>query len=271
MRILGWPAIDAGARSSHPDGELAVIVVAVGSLLLVEDDRAEAVLVEDLIADAVSDIRVVWVQSMAHERGVEYIGFAVDGAKRMQSLINDLLTFSRVGRLNTSETEVDLDTTLDTALANLAAAIEESDAEIVRPQQPLPQIVGDAMLLTMLWQNLFGNAVKFRHKDRPPRVVIECEQGTGNHDGEWLLSVSDNGIGIPDEFSDKVFVIFQRLHGREVYAGTGVGLALVKKIVEHHGGTVWIDPSYTDGTRFNFTLPVPVDTADSTALEGAQA
>ncbi|HEX5254858.1 MAG TPA: CHASE3 domain-containing protein [Mycobacterium sp.] len=204
------------------------------------------------------------------ERGIEYIGFAVDGAKRMQALINDLLTFSRVGRLGTTETEVQLDATLDAGLANLAVAIEETDAQFVRPAQ-LPQIVGDPMLLTMLWQNLIGNAVKFRHKDRRPRVVIECTPGAGTHDGEWLLSVADNGIGIPEEFSDKVFVIFQRLHGRDVYAGTGVGLALVKKIIEYHGGTVRIDTSYTDGTRFEFTLPMPepVDEADSVALEGA--
>ena len=189
------------------------------------------------------------------ERGIEYIGFAVDGAKRMQALINDLLTFSRVGRLGTTETDVNLDTTLDSGLANLAAALEESDAEIVRPDA-LPRIKGDPMLLTMLWQNLIGNAVKFRHKGRRPRVVIECAPGTGNHDGEWVITLSDNGIGIPAEFADKVFVIFQRLHGRDVYAGTGVGLALVKKIVEHHGGTIRIDTSRTEGTRFEFTLPM---------------
>jgi signal transduction histidine kinase len=207
------------------------------------------------------------------ERGIEYIGFAVDGAKRMQALINDLLTFSRVGRLGTTATAVDLDATLDAAVSNLAVAIEESDAEIVRPQQPLPQIVGDPTLLTMLWQNLIGNAVKFRHVDRTPRVVIECQPGAGIHDGEWLVSVSDNGIGIPVQFTDKVFVIFQRLHGREVYTGTGVGLALVKKIVEHHGGAVWIDTSYTDGTRIEFTLPMPAsvetDAQRPAALEGA--
>ncbi|OBB91478.1 histidine kinase [Mycobacterium sp. 852002-30065_SCH5024008] len=204
------------------------------------------------------------------ERGIEYIGFAVDGAKRMQALINDLLTFSRVGRLGATETDVDLDTALDSGLANLSTAIEESDAEIVRPDA-LPRIKGDPMLLTMLWQNLIGNAVKFRHKDRRPRVVIECAPGTGIHDGEWLITLSDNGIGIPPEFADKVFVIFQRLHGRDVYAGTGVGLALVKKIVEHHGGTIRIDPTRTEGTRFEFTLPMPeaVAEADSDALEGA--
>ncbi|WP_082964594.1 CHASE3 domain-containing protein [Mycobacterium sp. E796] len=186
------------------------------------------------------------------ERGIEYIGYAVDGAKRMQVLINDLLTFSRVGRLATMQTEVDLGTALDAGLANLAAAIEETDAEIVRPTEPLPVIMGDPTLLTMLWQNLIGNAVKFRHKDRRPRVVIDCERRA---DG-WLLSVSDNGIGIAEEFAEKVFVIFQRLHGRDVYSGTGVGLALCKKIVEQHGGTVWVDSTYTDGTRLQFTLPI---------------
>ena len=190
------------------------------------------------------------------ERGVEYIAYAVDGAKRMQVLINDLLSFSRVGRLGITETEVDLDTTLDAALTNLAIAIDESDAEIVRPEQALPRFVGDPTLLTMLWQNLIGNAVKFRHPDRPPRVVIDSEQGTGDRDGEWLLSVSDNGIGIAEEFVDKVFVIFQRLHLRDVYTGTGVGLAICKKIVEYYGGTIWIDTSYADGTRFEFTLPI---------------
>jgi len=202
------------------------------------------------------------------ERGVEYLGFAVDGAKRMQVLINDLLSFSRVGRLGTIETEVDLDTTLDAALDNLAAAIEESGTEIVRPKQPLPRVVGDPTLLTMLWQNLIGNAVKFRHIDRRPRIAINCEQGSGNRDGEWLLTVSDNGIGIPEEFAEKVFVIFQRLHGRDVYSGTGVGLALCKKIVEHHGGAIWVDTTYTDGTRFQFTIPIAVEQKSLLVLEG---
>jgi signal transduction histidine kinase len=204
------------------------------------------------------------------ERGVEYIEYAVDGAKRMQALINDLLSFSRVGRLGTKQIEVDLDTALDAGLANLAAAIEESEVEIVRPKQPLPRIIGDPVLLTMLWQNLIGNAVKFRRQDRRPRVVIECEDGTGDHEGEWLLSLSDNGIGIGEEFADTVFVIFQRLHGREVYSGTGVGLALCKKIVEHHGGAIWVDTSYTDGTRFQFTLPVPVVVESRAAAGGAR-
>jgi signal transduction histidine kinase len=200
------------------------------------------------------------------ERGIEYIDFAVDGAKRMQVLINDLLTFSRVGRLNSAEAEVELDAALNAALANLTVAIEESGAEIVRPAEPLPQIVGDPTLLAMLWQNLIGNAMKFRRDGVSPRIVIECRQ---DGDEQWLITMSDNGIGIAPEFVDKVFIIFQRLHGRDAYGGTGIGLALCKKIVEHHGGTIWIDTSYTEGTRFRFTLPIPEPIEDSeTTLEG---
>ncbi|HEV7423151.1 MAG TPA: CHASE3 domain-containing protein [Mycobacterium sp.] len=196
------------------------------------------------------------------ERGVEYIGFAVDGAKRMQVLINDLLTFSRVGRLSITQDDVDLDATLETALGNLTTAIDESGAEIVRPA-PLPTVVGDPTLLAMLWQNLVGNAVKFRRDGVEPRIVVECVPGSGDRDGDWLFTVSDNGIGISEEFVDKVFVIFQRLHGRDAYSGTGIGLALCKKIVEYHGGSIWIDTVYTEGTRFHFTLPATPDEPDA--------
>lgn len=185
------------------------------------------------------------------ERGIEYIGFAVDGAKRMQVLINDLLTFSRVGRLGATRAEVDLGVALTSALTNLSAAVEDSGADIVLPSEPLPHVDGDPTLLTMVWQNLIGNAVKFRRDGFVPHVAIEYRP-----DGEaWLFAVSDNGIGIGEEFADKVFVIFQRLHGRDAYGGTGIGLALCKKIVEHHGGNIWIDTSYSGGTRINFTLP----------------
>lgn len=204
------------------------------------------------------------------ERGTEYIRFAVDGAKRMQVLINDLLTFSRVGRLNASHDVVALDAALDAALGNLTAAIEDAGATVVRPSDPLPEVTGDPTLLAMLWQNLIGNAVKFRKPDTAPLVVVECQAGTGDREGYWLLTVSDNGIGIPEEFAEKVFVIFQRLHGRDVYTGTGIGLALCKKIVEYHGGTIWIDNSYTEGTRFRMTLPVTaVSDQPEAVLEGA--
>ena len=125
----------------------------------------------------------------------------------------------------------------------------------------------------MLWQNLIGNAVKFRRDGVAPRLVIEVEQGTGEKADDWLFSVSDNGIGIAPEFADKVFIIFQRLHVREVYSGTGIGLALCKKIVEHHGGSIWVDPSYSPGTRIQFTLSATPTTEPnaipSALLEGS--
>lgn len=201
------------------------------------------------------------------ERGIEYIGFAVDGAKRMQVLINDLLTFSRVGRLNATTTEVDLNTVVTAAMSNLSAAIEDTGAQIVLPAAPLPPVAGDPTLLAMVWQNLIGNAIKFHRDGVSPRIVIECEEGRGNYAEKYLFTVTDNGIGIAEEFVDKVFVIFQRLHGRDAYTGTGIGLALCKKIIEHHGGTIWIDTSYTDGTRFNFTLPVTATTTPDIAAQ----
>src|SRR5215217_5799681 len=208
------------------------------------------------------------------EHGAEYIGFAVDGAKRMQRLINDLLTFSRVGRLGSTHTEVDLNDALHTALGNLSTAIDESDAEVVRPDEPLPVIDGDPTLLAMLWQNLIGNAVKFRKEGVTPRIAIECGPSTDGDEAGWLFSVTDNGIGIGVDFADKVFVIFQRLHGRDEYSGTGIGLALCKKIVEHHGGLIRVDTSYTGGTRFLFTLPAVHTTAPTeiptALLEGTQ-
>ncbi|WP_051024846.1 MULTISPECIES: sensor histidine kinase [Nocardia] len=185
------------------------------------------------------------------ERAKQYIDYAVDGAKRMQRLINDLLTFSRVGRVIEGNEMVALDGALDSALDNLSGAIEESGAVIERPER-MPEVAGQPTLLTMLWQNLIGNAVKFRTPGTAPVVRIECEPG--DEPDEWRFSVSDNGIGIAPEFADKVFVIFQRLHNREDYGGTGIGLALCKKIVEYHGGDLWIDTEYTGGARFRFTL-----------------
>ena len=184
------------------------------------------------------------------DRGRQYIAFATDGAKRMQVLINDLLTFSRVGRMNSHRRPLELDEVLDRALTNLNSAITDTGARIERPEK-LPQLTGDPTLLTMLWQNLVGNAIKFRKPDTVPEIKIECEEQEA---GSWLLTVTDNGIGIPAEYSDKVFVIFQRLHSREAYSGTGIGLALCKKIIEYHDGRIWLDTDHTDGTRLHFTL-----------------
>jgi signal transduction histidine kinase len=184
------------------------------------------------------------------DRGRQYIGFAVDGAKRLQILINDLLTFSRVGREDL-RVPVRLDQVLDTAIASLSTVIEETGAVMERPEQ-LPEVVGDPTLLAMLWQNLIGNGIKFRSPDRAPVVRITAE---AEPDGMWQLGVADNGIGIPLQFAEKVFVIFQRLHGRDAYSGTGIGLALCKRIVEHHGGQIGLDTAYAGGTRVCFTLP----------------
>ena len=192
------------------------------------------------------------------DRGRQYVEYAVDGAKRMQVLINDLLAFSRVGRVHDAYVRVDLGRPLDKALSNLSAAIEESEARIDRPGS-LPELTGDPTLLTMLWQNLLGNAIKFRHPDRAPVVRIECEQTEDESGGtQWHFCVTDNGIGIDSEYAEKVFIIFQRLHPRDDYQGTGIGLALCKKIVEYHAGKIWIDTEYSDthaeGTRICFTL-----------------
>jgi signal transduction histidine kinase len=187
------------------------------------------------------------------ERGLKYIEFAVDGAKRMQVLINDLLTFSRVGRSTDVRVPVPLDQPLDAAVTALSAAVEETGAVIERPG-PLPEVMGDPTLLGMLWQNLIGNAIKFRAPDRAPVIGVTA---AGQPDGGWQIGVADNGIGVPAEFAEKIFVIFQRLHGRDAYPGTGIGLALCKRIVEQHGGQMFLDTTYEGGTRISFTMPGP--------------
>jgi signal transduction histidine kinase len=194
------------------------------------------------------------------DRADQYIEFAVDGAKRMQALINDLLAFSRVGRTTEAFEKVDCDEILDRALRNLETIIEESSAEVVR-SGPLPTVEGDPSLLGALFQNVVGNAIKFRG-DAPPRVEISACAG----DDEWSFRVADNGIGIDEAYAERVFVIFQRLHAKELYPGTGIGLALCKKIVEFHGGRIWIDTSVPVGTTVCWTLPIP---QEHTPTEGA--
>ncbi|WP_406143576.1 ATP-binding protein [Streptomyces sp. NBC_01012] len=196
------------------------------------------------------------------ERGRQYIDFAVDGAKRMQVLINDLLTFSRVGRVQQVWKPVDLGAALDRALSNLTLVVEESETVVVR-EDPLPELLGDSTSLTMVWQNLIGNAVKFRRPDVPCRITVGCVR----EDGDWHLTVADNGIGIAPEFADKVFVIFQRLHARDEYEGTGIGLSLCRKIIEFHGGLIWLDPEPAEGTLIHFTLPVLPEAPTHTTAE----
>ncbi|QLJ02093.1 CHASE3 domain-containing protein [Streptomyces sp. NEAU-sy36] len=191
------------------------------------------------------------------EKADQYITFAVDGANRMQSLINDLLAFSRVGRQYNDHQAVDLEDLMARALDNLSVTIEETGAEITH--DALPTVVGDPTQLGMLWQNLLSNAVKFRSPDRTPHIHVSAVL----EDGTWHFAVSDNGIGIAPEFQEKVFVLFQRLHTKDAYPGTGIGLAMCRKVVEFHGGKIHIDRDYTLGTRVVFTLPAAESTPAS--------
>jgi signal transduction histidine kinase len=184
------------------------------------------------------------------DKANQYIGFAVDGANRMQTLINDLLAFSRVGRVHDGYAPVDLEQVWASTEDALSVAIAESGAVLHR--DPLPSVDGDATQLGMLLQNLVTNAVKFRSPERAPVISLTCEP---DDDEVWRFSFTDNGIGIDPEYAERVFVIFQRLHSRDAYPGNGIGLAMCKKIVEFHGGSIGIDPHHTDGTRITFTLP----------------
>ncbi|TKR22495.1 HAMP domain-containing protein [Cellulomonas hominis] len=183
------------------------------------------------------------------ERADQYIAFAVDGAKRMQQLIQDLLGFSRVGRLGGELADVPLDEALGSALDNLEHLVEEAGAVVT--YDALPVVRGERPLLVQLLQNLVGNAIKFRDPDRAPEVRITARR-VGD---SWELECRDNGIGIDPQYAERVFVIFQRLHPKDVYEGTGIGLALCKKIVEYHGGRIWLGDADGPGTSIRWTLP----------------
>ncbi|MBX9789076.1 MAG: PAS domain S-box protein [Pirellulales bacterium] len=178
----------------------------------------------------------------------EFIEFAVDGARRMQTLINDLLAYSRVGRAELTLAPVDMNSVVDDALQNLQAAVAERGAIVTR--DALPRIVADGPQLVQLFQNLLGNAIKFCAVG-PPRVHV----GAVQRNGEWQFSVRDEGIGIAPEHLERVFMIFKRLHGWGEFPGTGVGLAIAKKIVERHGGRIWVESKLGQGSTFTFTLP----------------
>jgi len=188
-------------------------------------------------------------------RADQYIGFAVDGAQRMQDLINDLLAFSRVGRMEQPHSAVDCAALVERVRADLGRVIEESGAEIVVDGE-LPTVMGDATLLRVVFQNLIGNAIKFRGEAAPRAELSAVREGEC-----WKFRVSDNGIGIDAEYAERIFVIFQRLHPRSQYEGTGIGLAMCRKIVEYHGGRMWLDTDTPagEGSTFYFTLPAEPD------------
>jgi light-regulated signal transduction histidine kinase (bacteriophytochrome) len=179
----------------------------------------------------------------------EFVAYAVDGAARMQQLIRDLLTYSRVSTKVQPFEETNTAEALERAVSNLKLAIEESGGAVTHGT--LPVVLGDPLLLSQLFQNLISNALKFRGP-QPPLVRIEAER----RDNEWLFSVRDNGIGVDPRDFNRIFVIFQRLHSREKYAGTGIGLSVCKKIIERHGGRIWLESQPGQGTTFYFTLPV---------------
>ena len=177
----------------------------------------------------------------------EFIAFAVEGANRMKVLINDLLAFSRVGTRGKELAPVMLEEIFEHAVHNLQLTIEESGATVTHDQ--LPQVMADDGQMLQLIQNLVGNALKF-HSEEPPKVHV----GARREKDRWLLFVRDNGIGIDSQFWERIFVIFQRLHNREEYQGTGIGLAIARKIVERHGGQIEVDSTPGEGSTFSFTL-----------------
>jgi PAS domain S-box-containing protein len=187
----------------------------------------------------------------------DFIAYAVDGATRMQMLIRDLLTYSRVSTHAKPFELTNCNDTLNHTRANLEIAIQESAATITSDN--LPTIAADATQLTQVFQNLISNAIKFRRQEEPPRVHVTAKR-TGD---EWLFSVHDNGIGIAPEHTERIFLIFQRLHTRDEYPGTGIGLAVCKKIVERHGGRLWVESEPGKGSTFYFTIPAGSEIAST--------
>jgi len=207
----------------------------------------------------------------------EFIGFAVDGAQRMGQLINDLLAYSRIGTRSQPFQPTDVGTILEDALWNLSFAIQEAGATVTH--DPLPTVLADPTQLRQLFQNLIGNALKFRGSE-PPRIHVAAEmmRTTGDEKrdaerpahptsysepspSEWVFAVRDNGIGIAPEHYDRIFGVFQRLHSHSEYPGTGIGLAVCKRVVERHGGRIWVESQVGCGTTFYFTLPAVVEPA----------
>lgn len=178
----------------------------------------------------------------------EFIEFILDGATRMQSMINDLLQYSRVGTRGKPFKLTDFESVFGQSLVNLKIAIDENNAIITH--DPLPTLMADSTQMIEVFQNLISNAIKFRSKESPQVHVSALKKRN-----DWVFSVRDNGIGIAPEFFDKLFILFQRLHSRSEYPGTGIGLAVCKKIVERHGGKIWVESEPDKGSTFYFSIP----------------
>jgi PAS domain S-box-containing protein len=187
----------------------------------------------------------------------EFIGFAVDGARRMQELINDLLMYSRVGTRPLQPEAVDTNLLVDQVVSDLSAAIADSHASVLRNE--LPMVQGDPTQLRQLFQNLIANGIKFHRPSTEAQVQVSATR----ENGAWTFSVRDNGIGIEPQYQERIFALFQRLHTRADYPGTGIGLAICKKIVERHGGQIRVDSAPGRGTTFLFSLPVAVAHKDA--------
>ena len=180
----------------------------------------------------------------------EYMNFVINGTKRMQGLIEDLLTYSRVNTYEQVFSTVDCNSVVQEAITNLQTSIEESGAEII--YQNLPCLTADRSQLVQLFQNLLSNGIKFRHWDIAPKIIIQAKFLSDTR--QWLFSIEDNGIGIKPEYYDRIFKIFKRLHTQREFLGTGVGLALCRKIVERHDGKIWVESQLGKGSVFYFTL-----------------
>ena len=188
-------------------------------------------------------------QGKLDEKADKYIYFAVDGASRMQNLINDLLEFSRVTTRAKEPEPTDCEFVLNQVLSNLELYIKENKATV--SHDPLPEVMADNTQLAQVFQNLIVNGIKF-HSEEAPKIHISAEKKAN----EWVFSVKDNGIGIDPQYSEKIFEVFKRLHKKEEYPGTGIGLAVCKKIVERHGGRIWVESELGKGSTFYFTLPI---------------
>lgn len=189
-------------------------------------------------------------QGQLDERADKYISFITEGSLRMQQMIQDLLSYSRVQTQAHEFAKTDSKAALDRALGNLRVAIQKSNASITN--DPLPEIIAEGDQIALVFQNLIGNAIKYQRPQVTPVIHISAQKG----EKDWLFSVADNGIGIDEKYADRLFKIFQRLHTRDEYPGTGIGLAICKRIIERHGGTIWLKSRPGEGTTFYFTIPL---------------